>query len=96
MSTSLEFLCLSCGHRINAYKTNTTKPRQCPQCWSYFLIDLETYNQCRDAVQIAQNGALFPGVNAIITILTERGFRFRPRETLQLLLLIERDIQSNR
>ena len=91
-----EFKCLNCGHRILAYKVNTVKSRQCPVCWSYDLIDVETYNKCKEAVGKAQNGALFPGLRGIATIIEERGFAFKPINTIKLLQIIERDLKEGK
>jgi DNA-directed RNA polymerase subunit RPC12/RpoP len=94
MSGRPEYKCLNCGHRLLAYKINTAKTRQCPRCWSYDLIDFETYERCKETVREAQNDALFPGLRGIAAIVAERGFTFKPKNTLKLLQAIERDLEA--
>jgi len=91
-----EFKCLNCGHTILAYKVNTSKPRQCPQCWSYDIIDMETYDKCKETVRKAQNGAIFPGLRGVAAIIETRGFTFKPINTLKLLEMIESDIKQGK
>jgi len=91
-----EILCLNCERKLIAYKVNTVKPRQCPKCWSYDLINIETLNKCKEIVKKAQNGAVFPGLRGLMAIIGERGFTFKPLNTLKLLDRIQREIKLER
>lgn len=80
----MECICLSCGHRYEAYK-DEVQNRRCPvpECRSYDVIESRVHDEIiADIKKLAPDGPLrLKTLNAIIK---RRGLRFRPISTLYL------------
>ena len=89
-----DYLCLNpeCGHR---WPARTQIPRQCPVCWSYDLISVDSYNEMVGlAVEWNENPG--PVLDSLAAILTVQGITMKPLRTLALVNRVIADARQRR
>ena len=87
----IEYLCLECDHRWDAYKSRDEIKkfaRQCPHCWSYEVMPTASYWRIVDLVRHGNPG---PWIDAFFGVLQEEGLRLKPLKTWRLIQRILRD-----
>jgi DNA-directed RNA polymerase subunit RPC12/RpoP len=96
-----KYKCLNCGHEFEAKKDtqDLSKPRQCSKCWSWFVIPLEEYENCKAQtleMMAKTTAGLIPIWDIIVTVFTEQGIRLTPRFTLRLCTMLYNDIKKEK
>jgi len=90
--------CMRCGYEWLPYKIETSLSwRQCPnpRCRSYSVIKMVEFNAIVSEV-VRLRGSygkrVFPMLDSINAIVSERGFTLRPRQTFDLAIAVEREV----